>query len=549
MKKLYNWKFVLFISIFIALLLLSSVLYADFIALPSENWSKYITLYQSDVTEQTENYYDGIFDVISNDDQIILTFSDLKKLNLKLISLSGKIQKSFSYDLDSNVKNLSTFIDSDVLNVLIASENTLNLYKFNLDDFSVVSVTEVITHFDKIKLEGRRAVYCTQDTFYYFDGNESYTISENSKVEQFDFELDENKVFINLLEYDLGTYYFSLYEYDLETKKLSYHDRIKKISTISSTVSLDTDLFIKDDALYNCLILKSTKYGQNVEYNLILDKKSLHILNETSFSNMSYDPNTQFVDYKNTVYLAYNDKSFIGKQEIGSQYQSYTNIFLKPIVENQFVDNLPYKILTKSKSYAPNFKFITINDYHYLVANEIDHQHNTIYLSSDHPDIIIQSKHVTFSDMQDIFFGALTYIPASIMTSWTVIIGLLFPVVFIIIPIAIIKMNWVERNQMKMLYSALITYILAKIYYVYSDIHLFNFANVNIGTPPVHLSSPILSIFTFIFTTAISLLCLKLFIKKRPNTHFIASFFIFFFCEMIQYMLYITTYAVMYMKN
>ena len=547
MKKLYNWKFVLFISIFIALLLLSSVLYIDFITLPSENWSKYITLYQSDVTDQTENYYDGIFDVISNDDQIVLTFSDLKKLNLKLINLSGEIQQSFSYDLDSNVKKLSTSIDSDVLNVLIASESTLNLYKFDLNDFSLLSVTEVTTHFDKIKLKGQNAVYCTQNTFYYFDGNESYTISENSNVEQFDFELDENKVFINLLEYNLGTYYFGLYEYDIPTKKLNYHDKIQKISTISGTVSLDTDLFIKDNALYNCLILKNTKYGQNFEYNLILDKKSFHILENTNSSNMSYDPNTQFVDYKNNVYIAYNDKSFIGKQEIGSQYQSYTNIFLRPIVENQLIENLPYKILTKSKTYAPNFKFITVNDYNYLIANEIDHQHNTIYLASDHPDIIAQSKHVTFSDIQDIFFGALTYIPASIMTSWTIIIGLLFPVVFIIIPIAIIKMNWVERNHMKMLYSALITYILAKIYYVYSDIHLFHFADKNIGSPPVHLSSPVLSVFTFVFTTAISLLCLKLFIKKRPNTHFIASFFIFFFCEMIQYMLYITTYAVMYM--
>lgn len=548
MKKLINWKFVLFVSIFIALLLLSSVLYADFTTLPSENWSKYITLYQSDVTDQTENYYNDIFDVITNDDQLILTFSDLKKLNLRSLNLSGEIQKSFSYDLDSNVKKLSTSINSNTLNVLIASENALKLYAFDLDDFSLISISEVTDQYDSIKLEGQKAVYYNQNAFYYFDGNDIYLISKNTKAEQFDFKLDQNKLFINLLEYDFGTYYFSLYEYDVATKKLDYHDKIEKISTISGTISLDTDLFIKDNSLYNCLILKNTKFGQNFEFNLILDKESLHILESTNYSNMSYDPNTQFIDYKNNVYIAYNDKSFIGKQEIGSQFQSYTNVFLRPIMENKLIENSNYKILTKSKSYAPNFKFVTLNHYHYLVTNEIDHQHNTLYLSSDHPDIITKSKHITFSDLQDIFFGALTYIPASIMTSWTVIIGLLFPVVFIIIPIAIIKMNWVERNHMKMLYSAVITYILAKIYYVYSDINFFHFADKNIGIPPVHLSSPILSILTFVFTTAVSLLCLKLFIKKKPNTHFIASFFIFFFCEMIQYMLYITTYAVMYMK-
>ncbi|MBF4695429.1 hypothetical protein [Fusibacter ferrireducens] len=548
MKKIYNWKFILLASFFISLLLLSSVIYADFVALPSESWSKYITLYQSEDTDQTENYYDDIFDVITSENQIFLTFCDSKKINFEMLNLSGEIQKSFSYNLDYDVKKISTALNSDSLSVLIAAENTLKLYKFNLDDFSLLSSFEIADQYELVKLDGQKLVYYNQNKFFYFDGLESHFISENSKTEQFDFKIDQDKLFINLLEYDLGTYYFSFYEYDLITQKMDYHNNIEKIVTISGTTSLDANLYIKNNKIYNCLVLKNAKYGQNFEVYFILDQASLHVLESTNASNMSYDPNTHFVDYKNEVYVAYNDKSFIGKQEVGSQYQSYTNIFMRPVTENQLIDNSPYKILTKSKYYAPNFRFFTLNNYNYLITNEIDHRHNTIYLSSDHPDIISQSKHVKFSDLLDIFFGALTYIPASIMTSWTVIIGLLFPVVFIIIPIAIVKMSWVERNHMKMLYSAVITYILAKIYYVYSDIHLLHFNNKNIGIPPFHLSSPISSILTFVFTTAVSLLCLKLFIKNKPHTHFIASFFFFFLCEMIQYMLYITTYAVMYMN-
>ncbi|GAU75796.1 hypothetical protein [Fusibacter sp. 3D3] len=547
MKKLYNWKFALFMSVFIALLLLSSVLYADFVTLPSENWSKYITLYQSDVTDQTQNYYDDIFDVVDYDHQLLLTFSDKQKLHFNILNLSGEIQKSFTYDLNTNVKKISTEINLNVLTVLIATETTLNQYNFNLSDFTLNAQAEITNHFESVKLDGKNAVVYVDDTFYFFNGTNLNFVSENSKVEQFDFQLDQNKLFINLLEYNLGGYYFSLYRYDINHDELFYKENMQKVNAISGTISLDTDLFIKEDHLYNCMILKNTKYGQNFETNLIVDKNTLDIIESVDSSNMSYDPNTQFVSYNDQVYIAYNDKSFIGKLEIGSQFKTYTNVFLRPITKGQEIEQLPFKILTKSQNYAPNFKFITVDKLDYLITNEIDHGQNVLYISSNEPNIIKQSTKLALTDYQNIFFGALTYIPASLMTSWMVIIGLLFPVIFVVIPIAIIKMNWVERNPIKMLYSAILAYLLVKIYYVFSNFDLLLFSNTSMGTPPFHLSSVFLSSLTFIFTTGISLLCIHLFLKNKPQTHFITAFFFFFVFEMIQYLFYITTYAVMYM--
>lgn len=547
MNKLFNWKSILFLSIFIGLMLLSSVIYIDFKTLPSENWSKYITLYTSDVTDQTQNYYDDIIAVSDDNNKLLVTFSDHEMLYFKRLGQDGQIQESFSYKLDENVKTISTLVDTDHLNVLIASEHSIDLYNFSLSDFKLISKDNVTSQYDRVKIFENKAVYYDQNQLFYFDGQKTTFLSKNDKLEQFDFKVDQNSLYINVLEYDFGSYYFSIYHYDLQNDKIKYNSKIKKINTISGTISLDANLLVKDNQLYNCLILKNNKYGQNFEFNLILDKTSMAVLNTFNESNLSYDPNTQYIEYNDQVYIAYNDKSFIGKMEIGSQYKTFTNVFLKPIDSNDMIEGRPNKILTKSQNYAPNLKFISIGDYNYLLTTEIDHGQNKIYLSSDAPEIIKQSQKITFTDYRNIFFGALTYIPASIMTSWMVIIGLLFPVVFVIIPIAIVKMNWVERNPIKMLYAALISYIIVKIYYVFTNLNILAFTSATLGAPPVHLSSIFLTALTFIFTTGISLVCIFLYLKKKPDTHFIASFFIFFIFEMVQYLIYITTYAVMYM--
>lgn len=545
MKKWIHWKLVLSISIFLSILLITNVIYRDYMSLPSENWSKYITLYQSASTEDTNNYYNDILDATSTDDNLLITFSDKNTLNLQKLDENGNILSSNTFEMTSPAFKLSISKNAGTIDVLVAHEYSILKYSFNESTLDFISEYEVTSSYDDVKFSDGTALYFIEDTFYFFNGTSTAIAGSNKLTEQFDYSIKDDSVYISILEYDYGYYYYAVQTYDLMQSKTSY-TRIEKISTISGTISLDIDSIIHNQKLYGCIILKNTKFGQNYIDTRVLDLSNFSLLESYDATNMNYDPNMHIVVYNDQVCMAYNDKSFIGKHEIGSQFSNYTNVFLKSIDDVTPIDHTATKILTKSQNYAPNMKLILFKGHHYLFTSEILNQANYIYLSSDIPSIIEKSLNMTFDEYKNILFGALTYIPTSLLTIWSVIIGLIIPVAFIAIPIAIFKMNWVEHNHGKMLKATLAAYLLIKIYYFYDNWNSIYLPFGDLGATPFHLSTVPAVFATFIFTTGISFICLYLQRKRNPETHFITSFFSFFGFEMIQYMLYITVYLTMF---
>ncbi len=544
MKKIIKWQSVIILSAIIGVLLMAQVIYKDDIKLPSDHWSRNIPI---ETIASDDNYYSPYYDVLTVNESSYL----IEKINHTLTVLKLKEKGAFetvkSFDIsdyDHDFTEISVGqLEDQTISLILCNQSELAYFTLN-DTLSDLEFQNIIQdNIENITLNHGQAMYYKNHSLTLLDGNEELTISDSPKFEQysFDFNASTSQYDIAFLKYDNGNYYSGVMTYDRSNQTTEEYE-LEKLPLIPGTISVNAVAFSNQDKLYCAMTLKNKKFAENYHFIYELDASKVNILNHYQFNTSSYTPHLQFVKIENEVRISVNQSTFIGKKAIGSNRKTYTNV-----VTSGF-DNQTYIAHTKSNVAAANAVWFQNQGNLYLITNEITNGENTLYLSSNAREIIKESQsHMDWAEYINILLNALTFIPSSIMPLFVPLISLMIPVILIIIPVAIIKMSWVERHQNRMLGIAIITYLIFKARYLWVNQSDFIYSHLNYGDTPLHLSNGIGLFLTGLITTLISGLCLWLFTRKNPDSHFIPRFGFFFLIEMFLMLIFLIPYTMMFL--
>jgi len=543
MNKVINWKWILILFVMIAVIQMSFILYQDYNTLPSDNWSKNIILETIEITDNSDQYYEEYFDVIPLENTFIVTRFENSNLIIEKYDSELNLIERTPLDIRlSNIKNVSSEINEGIITVIFTSNDSLYELSYNSINSTLDSMTLISENIETIKAHSPHVIYSIDKDYFFYNANSKDTVFlfNNDSIEQLDFEIKNNIIYMQTINFIEYKYYSVLNTYDIETE--TTHEYILgKPNLTTGTVSNSADLQLFNDNIYMINTFKNTRYGENYGFIYTVNSDNMEIVQSETIKNLSYDSNFSWIIFDNTINLAFNQSSFIGKIDAGSLRETFPNIFVKT----------PYapeaKALTKTEVYAPNYRLFEIDDQQYLLSNEVKNKQNTFYISSDNPNIIQKSTAIKFSDIVNVFFGSMTYLFSALIPMFAPLINILIPVMIIIIPITIVKMRWVEQYPFKILFMFVVTYLISKFYYVFSIRTELIQTESFIGTIPLYLQSLPGLIISVLITSIISLICLHLYKQKKPSQQFMSYFGIYFSTDMVLYLLYFEVYTMMFL--
>jgi len=99
-----------------------------------------------------------------------------------------------------------------------------------------------------------------------------------------------------------------------------------------------------------------------------------------------------------------------------------------------------------------------------------------------------------------------------------------------------------------MLFIAIVTYHLSKIYYLWANQSQLIISNVGIGAEPWHLSNVGFLFLTGLFTSLISLLCLRVYTNGKKQPYFINQFAFFYGIEIVQFLFYYVIFTIVFLS-
>ena len=545
MKIFKNWKAVLCLTTILALTLLFQVLYSDATSLPADHWSRGIELLEQNNANDSNLYYSNYFDVISENGLIYFASIVDGSLELKIFDNELKEIDEKTYDLSdtfiNNIDQICISSSSESFSILVYESDALYSLKFDAQLTLMDNPKLLSSNVEHAKIKESSILYQIANDYYLYHNDVITTLFNRDDVELFDFDLndDESHVYISLMTYATGKYRANILDYDLYDGSLSKKE-IAILKQPSATVPLEINAFCENETLYTIFSMKNTKYGQNLNNVYVLDMLSNSIVSSNYFNNQSYTPGFKFQVFGDHVTLIYSDQSFIGKTDVGSQNKYYSNVLSSDLFNEVTVP------LTNTQPFASNSKLLNIGEYQFLFTNETTNHENYIYVNSNKPELINQSKKLNLDTTLEVFINSLTYIPASLLALFSPLILLIFPVVLIILPISIFKMTWAEKNQKTMLKITIGTYLLSKLYYLINNQSRLVISQMGLGAEPIHLANLAILLAVGVFTTLVSILCLHFYSIRKTSNYFILQFAFFYAIELIQFLLFFQVYSVMY---
>jgi hypothetical protein len=538
-----RWQPYLLISVLLAFSMLISVLYTDAITMPNSNWSKEITLDTTLNIEDSSLYYNAYFDVITDNNQFIYADITNNKLHIKVYDPALKGLKYISYDVNiGTVNQMSLTKEASHYKILAATDDKI-LYQLlvPLDFSQAITTTKVVETYDDIVIKKNKALFQLNETLFAVSDMSIEEVVSDPQIELFDFDFNgQDEFYISAITFAKGKYFSTAYHYNFKSKKITRFD-LENLRVQSSTVPIETKIFYNDGHVHTLFSLKNTKYGQNNNFYYTLDVLTFDIAKSTTFINASYAPHFNFVNYNDSIALIYSDQSFIGKTDLNSQENTFLNIQLSTSFDLSVIP------LTNNQVTEQNAHFLRLDEHAYLFTNAYTNHTNTLQVSSTHPELIEMSQNLSAKKLSQLIFNGLTYIPASLMTLFVPFILLIFPVILVILPVAIIKMSWAEKNQNRMLVIALIAYHLSKVYYLWSNQSQLIINHVGIGAEPWHLANIGFLFLTGLFTSLVSLLCLKVYTNGKKQPYFINQFAFFYGVEIIQFLFYYVIFTIVFL--
>lgn len=542
MKRLIHWKIIFVFTVLLLYSMLFTVLYNDMMKLPDSGFSRGIELIHFDITGDFEDYYSKNIFIEPDQDSFFITYADSSSVNTMNVSASGMPINTLKLNGSANILDLNGYRSSDhnVLNLIYKDRNQ-SIYEqsFSLQTGEPLNDAElIINNPRKSHLSSDHLLY-TNDTslFLYYEG-QHFKISEAKYIETLTSYHIDNLWYITFTYYDQTAYRQKLIVLDEVMKPLKEVELQKYIGS-NSMIPSETALFIHQNHYYSTTVFKDQKSGTNYVHMFDGPIDSSEQFDMTKFTSKNYSLFPTYYLKNNKVMIAFSFDTSIGRVDLQTSGGQFTNLVTSEVNEMSF-NALTNTILPSIK---PIFFELMIEPSakknQYLVFSEIAKGQSTLYLSSNHPDLIEKSLNITSKEIINLLMTTLTtFLPLSYV-GLILEVYILMPVLILILIASMFYINWAERNGDKLLKASILLHMIAKLIFLNSKIigQTDKFENF-----PFFIDTPVEVFGWGIFFTAIALYCFMDFSKRNKGTHYMKSYIFFNVLDLIFFVMLYTPY-------
>ncbi len=532
LKYLKDWKFVAISSLIGIYIIVFSVSYIEEMKLPSENWSRSMLVGKIEENSVGDMLKDNVTSVPIPEEELFLSIRyHNNSIYYNEIDVNGNVKGEKNIDVNIPlIRKIQASYTNGLINLYMhnAEEKKLTLVKFDWMKGIISDIEEV----DDMVYD-----FAIEDDFLIYEGKDYIKVrGDNGVVNEVEIEdvkrlaivkrgniyhiaLIERKDFRNSLKY---------LTYNLENETLNKYSITKlKGGTQTSADYLGLEILDKKVTIFT--VINTPGSMESYVYNYIFPIGDISQIEESSFKLDSVEP-TPFI-YKTED----NKVLFLAAVTThNSRNQESVNI-----IEHTFENGKEVKreSLTKMRSVSIRPNYFKINDDFYLHWTNVSGDRKTIMFASTEKSIIKESQKPRAWEVMDMAFNTLgRFLPIT----YLMLIPMVFtasPVIIYFLLVSMFKLSWMESNQMKVLKRALLIHILTKLSYTY--IYIID-NEVTFQLLPSYLQNFIIMIGVIILTTLISMYCLKDYIYKKENRHFIHYYLLFMIID-------ITLFAFLFM--
>jgi len=542
LKRLIHWKIIFVITVLLLYSMLFTVLYNDMMKLPDSGFSRGIELIHFDITGDYDDYYSKNAFIEPDQDSFFITYADSSSVNTMNISWSGKPINTLKLNGTDNILDLNGHrtTDHNVLN-LIYKNRDQSIYEqsFSLKTGDPLKNAELIINNPRKSQLGSDHLLYTNDTsiFIYFKG-QHFKISDAKYIETLTSSHVDNLWYITFTYYDQTAYRQRLIVLDEDMKPLKEVELQKYIGS-NSMIPSETALFIHQNHYYSTTVFKDQKSGTNYIHMFDGPLDSSEQFDMTKFTSKNYSLFPTYYLKNNQVMIAFSFDTSIGRVDIQTSGGQFTNLVTSSVNEMSF-NSLTNTI---HPSIKPMFFQMKIEpsskQSQYLVFSEIAKGQSTLYLSSNHPDLIEESLNINSKEIINLLMTTFTtFLPLSYL-GLILEVYILMPILMLVLIASMFYINWAERNGDKLLKVSILFHIIAKLIFVNSKIigQTDKFENF-----PFFIDTPIEVFGWGVFFTAVALYCFLDFSKRNKGTHYMKSYIFFNIIDLIFFVMLFTPY-------
>lgn len=391
--------------------------------------------------------------------------------------------------------------------------------------------TSLISEYEHL-YEGTKLgyVYSNNNTYFFNDYTQVIILDFPNNTSKISISSNGEKTYFSVIHMDTSKTKWLLSIYELHDNDLILMDN-SKLSTAGIYKAHQVSSGYFDNSIVTVSVIKDEKTGSNISTLTTVNIDTFEATTININFNI-YDPTVKVIGDK----LYFSDYESSGIEEIGTSSEFYDNIqsiSLFNKTKEQYTKNLhilfDYEVFTFDNSF--NIAYVASSD------------NTSLNLISNNDDIVSRSFMITPGQILHQILNALTIIALSFSMSLFPLLALLLPVLFTVLPIAMIKVNWIERYPEKLVVLSIIVYIIGKIFTMQNILNISSLTSHSFI--PFHLSSTLSIVLTLVSITVYSILSLLVYRRQHSSTNPILQFLAFYFIDAIGFILLVLPYPYM----
>jgi hypothetical protein len=542
LKRWIHWKIIFSVTILLLFSALFIVLYIDMMKLPDTGFSRGIELIRFEITGDYEDYYSKNTFIIPDHDTFLLTYADSSSVTTMKIDGSGVPLNTLKLNSSVYIQSINGHRsdDHDIINLFFKDRNQLIFEQsFSLKTGEPLKdAALIINNPRKSHLGSDHLLYANDNAIYLYYKGQHFEISKAKYIETLTSNHVDNLWYITFTYYDQNAYRQKLVVLDEFMKPMKEVELQKYIGS-NSMIPSEIALYIHQNRYYSTTVFKDQKSGTNYVYMFDGPLDSSEQFDMTKFTSKNYSLFPTYYLQNNRVMIAFSFDTSIGRVDIQTSGGQFTNLVASE------VNNMSFNALTNTihPSIKPIFFELmsdpSLKKNQYLVFSEISKGESTLYLSSNHPDLIEKSLNINSREIMNLLMTTLTtFLPLSYV-GLILEVYILMPILILVLIASMFYINWAERNGNKLLKVSILLHIIAKLIFVNSKIigQTEKFENF-----PFFIDTPVEVFGWGIVLTTIALYCFLDFSKRNKGTHYMKSYIFFNVIDLIFFVMLYTPY-------
>lgn len=540
-NKLKDWRLLLLVSAVLCYGLILLTMVNDFYELPNDAFSKEVYLRDYQKLDTYESYDDKSFASGPLEDGFYILVNDGNQLIYETYSQRGElINSDVLKENQETVLDISTLLEGSELTYVLATETTISKGVIDLEARKLLKESTISDGYDLLELRGDKTIYSQEGIFYYYDKDRNI-LFEDTAIKKFDYAVKDEMLYISTITRHAGSFYTDLYRVNLQDGS-SDKTFVRDYITSNSTKDAAHKIILDGNYLKAMSVFRDNRFSNTFYKELTINLEEptdfeFYRFEMADFPNFTYLESTE-----NHVEMMIEKFTFVGKDELASANNTFRNLVLL----TRDGDVLETQRMTKMKKAHPIYNYFQADDHNYLVFNTVESATGKIYFASNQADVIAMSNTLDSESFRGLILGALTVIPAALAVGFIPTMGYLFPVIFIIMPISMIKITWAERYPKKMLMIAIGIYFVSLFggFYESAMMILRELQDMS-GTLPWHMQSVVNMYGMLAITFALSYIAYKWFETKNPKSSFMIHFGVMFITQSVLYILLFNAYPLL----